>query len=224
MANELLTLAMVQAALSTKPVETLTPEEQDLLFPTEQPDAKFVPDSLTDAAVQTSVFRDGLPHYFADLRSAYRCFNAQFSYILEMNVVVDRKTLVLYRPGPFENYQFAPYYYRTIYEGKNGKEEMWMPFAHEWITSKGRFQRKKMTFKVGLKEVLKGAYNRWRPLPIPAMKGDLAWWDELLAFLFPRPEDAAAKKYFVQWLAFPFQWLSKKEVRQTVSCWYEDAR
>lgn len=66
---------------------------------------------------------------------------------------------------------------------------------------------KGLGYKPGEGEVLGSLYNMYRPSGIVPAKGDLKWWDDHLAYLFP---DELDRRIVTNWLAWFLQNISEK--------------
>jgi len=138
------------------------------------------------------------PRSYNSLEEGLAEFSQMFCYICGMDSIVRLSDFSVFKPDPFKQRQYGNWLY--AYEAEGDKK--YRPIAPKWLQRMDRNQLDSMTYAPGKPSVVGGALNRWRGLASQPKQGYIGPWNELLDYLFP---DAAARKYFEQWLAYPIQ-------------------
>lgn len=84
-----------------------------------------------------------------------------------------------------------------------GDSVKWVTYADVWHRSNRRRQHLNIDFLPGKTSVFEDKINQWEGWGVSAQPGDITPWNELLDHLFSG--DAAMRRWFEQWLAYPLQ-------------------
>jgi len=134
----------------------------------------------------------------------------------EMNekVVLSRSEVVVYSlehgirmsPHNFQNVLYANEEFVRITTNAKGEEKRQvMSTAKEWLKWKGRAEVPRFVYEPGESRPIAsdGSLNLWPGFPYTPEPGDVSPWTELLDRLFDG--EAESRRWFEQWVAYPFQ-------------------
>ena len=133
--------------------------------------------------------------------------NTEFSTLLNPHVVVSRTTGAILKPETFTSY----YRNRLVPEQRltqDGEISMKLvPTAAQWLSWPLRTSAVNLVYQPGQDEFTEsGDYNVWKGWGCEPKKGDIKLLHELLGYIFGNDLDGrAARKWFLQWCAYPIQ-------------------
>lgn len=150
-------------------------------------------------------------------------------HLLKLNeevIYVENPSLVIRRKDGYK--MGVPTFKNEVYAHKNfldvsGEKPKKVQTAVEWMKWEGRAQVNGMTYKPGAPELVvsngQTYINVWKPLPVQAIKGNIAPWKKLMDYVFAgKPED---RVWFERWLAYPLQHMGVK-MFTAVAMWSVD--
>lgn len=118
----------------------------------------------------------------------------------------------------FVNVLYAnEFFWRTVETKDGGQKRQKVKTAKAWLEWPGRAEVKRFVYEPGLPLITEdGSLNLWEGFPYEPVKGDVSPWNRLLDRLFG--EEKEARRWFEQWVAYPFQYPGTK-LRTAVVIW-----
>ncbi len=119
--------------------------------------------------------------------------NAEVVYVRNPGLVVVLSDGRKMAAGAFKEHAYANrHYYETTANAKGEQRQVKKPLAPAWLQ-----------WEPGAGRIVEGCYNYWPGWGCEPKRGDVSLWTRLLDHLFQG--DAAPRKWFEQWLAWPLQ-------------------
>lgn len=106
----------------------------------------------------------------------------------------------------------------TTVEGKKGAQTKIIEKSapKEWLKWPARAEVEKVTYLPGKDRIFDGCLNVWGGWGVQPEKGDVTPWLKLLDWIFKKDDEA--KRWFIQWCAYPLQYPGTK-LCQSVVLW-----
>lgn len=131
--------------------------------------------------------------------------NEEVVLVLHPSMLVVRRNGKLINAENFKNVNFA---HRKIHV-REGEKIKVKSLAKEWLEWPGRMTVESITYAPGNEQIIDGKWNAWTGFGVPSAKGDVRPFLELVNFVF-RDAEPEAKKWFLQWCAYPIQYPGTK--------------
>lgn len=131
--------------------------------------------------------------------------NGEVVYIKDPGLVVALADGRKVSAAAFTQHAYSNRHYQeTQFTAKGEPRLVQKPLAPAWLQWERRAELARITYRPGEPAVTRaGEYNYWRGWGAEPRRGSVALWSRLLDYMFGK--DAAARRWFEQWCAWPFQ-------------------
>lgn len=131
--------------------------------------------------------------------------NTEVAYVRNPGMIARLEDMQRMTADAFKSHAYSTWMYPEEIVGKDGttttKEA---PAAPAWLRWPSRFEVQSMTYAPGEERfTAKGELNTWPGWATDPVRGDTSLWSALLDHIFKG--EAAARKWFEQWCAYPVQ-------------------
>lgn len=172
----------------------------------------FIVDQGADAL--QDIFEDAI---MLDESRELHQLNAEVIYVKDPGLVFAVDRMQRMSASGFKEHHYSNRFYTVRRVNKEGQVTMEKrSTATDWLKWESRSQVDTLAYEPGAPSVTEdGALNVWRGMGVKPEEGDVAPWHDLLSHLFGKGE-AAQRKWFEQWCAFPLQNLGYKMATASV--------
>jgi hypothetical protein len=125
-------------------------------------------------------------------------------FVRNPGLVLVRETGQCLDPYRFHGIHYVNRSFIEVIQKPNGAvDRKKVPTAKRWMEWPERHEVEKITYAPGKDQIVDGAWNCWPGWGCKPAPGDISPWVTLLDHIFEG--DAAARKWFEQWCAYPIQ-------------------
>lgn len=145
----------------------------------------------------------GTAALFSECKALHE-MNEHVAYIRNPGFVYDYQNKMRLGCKDFTGHAYSNYWYDEQVIMANGTKTVKQSTALKWMQWAGRTELESCTFAPGHDAIFERKLNMWEGWGVEPVKGDVKPWKRLLDHLFAGA-DAASKKWFEQWCAYPLQ-------------------
>lgn len=139
-------------------------------------------------------------------------FNAQYVYVRNPGLVMEQATMSRVTPAAFrEHLESTKLYQERALKQDGTISHKPVPAGAAWLGWPMRYEVKRLAYEPGQPRHIEKSceYNLWPGWGVEPKKGDIKPFLKLVDHIFTGAEPAA-KKWFLQWLAYPLQYPGSK--------------